>query len=682
MIVCRCSRDTGHPIDLAASGVAFHTDFARSLDADHPTVLMKARRRRAHPALRRARRANRRRRARRRFIVRPGKRLDDATRYLVAIRDLVDTQGTPITAAARLPRAARRIPDADVALACGRPCAAAIAARRAGDGGHASQRLAANGVARDDLILAWDFTTASSEALTGWIVVDPRPGVRARHAVVHRHQRRRRNPAGSGFNAQHLRPRRGHVPGAAVHDRRRAGLAPQPRRTACRRRTATRPCRTSSHIPRVAVERRGTRRGAGARDPLGPRPPRHRFQLGTLSELAQTYNFVIAAVDMQGMSDPDVAGACCPRSLDFSLFHRIPERLHQGFLNHLLLGRLLADPVNGFNSHAGVPVRRRRRAGDRHRPRCSTRAAARAASSAARSWRSPRTSSAASSPCRRSNYSTLLHRSIDFNPFLAILNAPLPRRARRAADLPARSSSCGIAPSRTATCRTSSPGDLSDPPVPHKILIHMATYDCEVSNLGTEIMVRSLGIPQVTPVDAELRRHPRAGRAVRRLGVRRDRPAARLQPLQHAGRQPTPGAACTTDADCPGAGDPADARSAATRASRRWSNLPPLFNNGAHGSTRNPATGQQIDAFLRDGGSSTSAPGRAIRTELINRRRHASPAASATPSRAGPRRAGCCPGRIGRRCGRGRRSGAGGSRPPGRRTTPAGGPPPPRCPSP
>lgn len=76
----------------------------------------------------------------------------------------------------------------------------------------------------------------------------------------------------------------------------------------------------------------------------------NRNQLTALSELAQRFNFVIIAVDMQGMSDADVP-AIVPVLADFSLFHRIPERLHQGFLNHLLLGRLMADGVLGFDAH-------------------------------------------------------------------------------------------------------------------------------------------------------------------------------------------------------------------------------------------------------------------------------------------------------------------------------------------
>ena len=66
----------------------------------------------------------------------------------------------------------------------------------------------------------------------------------------------------------------------------------------------------------------------------------------TLVLLGNTYNFVISAVDMQGMSAPDVGPSIIPLITDLSLFHRIPERLHQGFLNHLLLGRLMNDPDN------------------------------------------------------------------------------------------------------------------------------------------------------------------------------------------------------------------------------------------------------------------------------------------------------------------------------------------------
>ena len=159
--------DTGSPVDLTASNVAFHTDFARSLDADHPTVIMNAStgERVVHFA---EMDANTNDVARKSMIIRPGKRLDDATRYLVAIRNLVDTNGAPIH-----PRLAFRAlrdgaSQAQIASACGPACAAAFAPRIALFVDIMS-RLQSNGVDPSELVLAWDFTTASQQALTGWI---------------------------------------------------------------------------------------------------------------------------------------------------------------------------------------------------------------------------------------------------------------------------------------------------------------------------------------------------------------------------------------------------------------------------------------------------------------------------------------------------------------------------------
>src|SRR5262249_54013963 len=160
--------DTGFPADLLASGAAFYTNYARSLDADHPSILMRADdgERIVHFAEMDATSDDVKQKP---LIVRPGKRLDDATRYLVAFRGLVDTLGNEIE-----PRLAFRvlrdaIPESEVALACGPACAAAIEARRPAMEDVLS-RLAANGVPRNDLLLAWDFTTASTTALTGWMV--------------------------------------------------------------------------------------------------------------------------------------------------------------------------------------------------------------------------------------------------------------------------------------------------------------------------------------------------------------------------------------------------------------------------------------------------------------------------------------------------------------------------------
>jgi hypothetical protein len=69
---------------------------------------------------------------------------------------------------------------------------------------------------------------------------------------------------------------------------------------------------------------------------------------GAQAELANTYNFVLCATDEIGMSSSDVPTAV--RILqDFSHFPELADRLQQGLLNELFLGRLLIHR-NGFSS--------------------------------------------------------------------------------------------------------------------------------------------------------------------------------------------------------------------------------------------------------------------------------------------------------------------------------------------
>jgi hypothetical protein len=586
--------DTGLPVDLVASDVAFHTNFARSLDGDHPTVVMRAGdgARVVHFAELDVQTAAVDEKA---LIIRPGRRLDDATRYLVAIRDLVDTAGTPIT-----PRLAFRalrdaMTDADIELACGAACAAAIAGRRATMEDVFSQ-LELGGVSRDDLVLAWDFTTASTEALTGWMVsvrdqafalgtpgftvtsVDDGGGAGRTPDIFARIEGWFQAPL--FMTADAPASRLNLVGGVPAQN----GYATVP---------------FVADIPRIAVASenpaatpaRGTTWGHGL---LGTR-----YQLGTLSELGNTYNFVIAAVDMQGMSNPDVVPSVLPLIQNLSLFHRIPERLHQGFLHHLLLGRLLNDPVNGFNSHpafqlgqGGAPVI------DTTQVFYSGGSQGGIFGAAIMGVSHEFTRGFLAVPA--ANYSTLLQRSIDFEPFFTLLNASYTNPLDRIVLYPLiqqlwdRAEPQGYLPHIV-------PGTLSNPPVPHKVLLHMATYDSEVSNLATEIMTRSLGIPQVSTAH-------RSFFQIAEMAAPFDGSAlVEIDPQLGFSRCHTPGstddgAACTTDADCPGLGDP-PSRTECASGIPPLGNDAPAFNNDAHGSTGVPTAGAQIDAFLRTAGT-------------------------------------------------------------------------------
>jgi hypothetical protein len=583
--------DTGHPVDAAASGLPFYTDYAASLAPDSPSILLRADGTRVEHFVEMD--LNTDDVTKKATIMRPGRRLDDGTRYLVAYRHLVDTDGTPI--APRLAFRALRdaAPEAELRDACGEACAAAITQRRTGTFEDVFAKLAAAGVARDDLVLAWDFATASTHALTDWIVAvrDQAFALGTPQFTVTQVE----DGGGAGFNDKIFRRVEGtfraplfetaDAPGARLElvD----GVPAQ-------NGWATVPFVVD--IPWTAVNPggapkpgRGTLWGHGL---LGDR-----FQVDALWDLADVYGFVIGGVDMQGMSNADV-GAIVPAVQDYSLFHIIPERLHQGFLNHLLLGRLMQDPVYGFDSDPAFLI------GDPATPAIDTSQVYYSGGSQGGIFGTAIMSIATNFDrgflaVPGANYSTLLHRSIDFNPFLQITRLAYPDRLDEQLNLALvqqlwdRAEPQGYYPHLVA-------GDLSDPPVPHKVLMHMATYDCEVTNVATEIMVRSLGFSQVVPAARSFFDIPE------RAAPFDDSAFVEINPQKGFSRCHTPGssdagAACTTDADCPGAGDPASAVQCASGIPP-LGNVAPAFNNRAHGSTGVPTAGQQIDRFLRTGG--------------------------------------------------------------------------------
>jgi len=581
--------DTGLPVAVGpGSNVAFHTNFARSLDADHPIVLMKAEtgERIVHFAELDANTADVTRRA---LIVRPGRRLEDATRYIVAFRNLVDTMGNPIR-----PRLAFRAirdggTEAEIAAACGSACAAAVIARRSVFT-DVFQRLETNGVDPASLILAWDFTTASTQALTGWIrsVRDQAFALGTPSFTVTSVD----DGGGAGRNANIYR----RVQGTFQAPLFMTADAPGSRLNLVngvptQNGYATVPFVVD--IPRLAVNVGGT-----------PQPARptlwghgllgSRTQVTSLSLLANTYNFVIGGVDMQGMSSLDVP-TVFSLVQDLSQFHFIPERLHQGFLNHLLLGRLLGDPVNGFNSdpgfqYGGVPLI------DTTEVYYSGGSQGGIFGVAIMSIAEDFKRGFVAVP--GANYSTLLHRSIDFNPYLAAQRTAYPDRLDEELLLALIQQLWDRAEPQGYMNHLAA-GDLSVPPVPHKILIHMATYDSEVSNLATEIMVRSLGIEQVTPVHRSFFQINEAAAPFDTSAFVEVNPQRKRCNVPGGG--PSPGATCTTDAECPKAGDP-PTHTFCDPDIPPLTNQAPPYNNGNHGATGSLATGAQIAEFLKPNG--------------------------------------------------------------------------------
>ncbi|NNL67160.1 MAG: hypothetical protein HKP30_13015 [Myxococcales bacterium] len=142
-----CIAAAGPPWD----GVRTHD--ARSLDPDHPTVLMHWNGERIlHWTENDVAPQESGRQA---FILRPGESLIPGERYIVAVRKLVSPDGPAVTAE-----------PAFAALRDERPTDIPQLAERRQSMKRVFKRLAENGVARDDLILAFEFTVQSDQTLT------------------------------------------------------------------------------------------------------------------------------------------------------------------------------------------------------------------------------------------------------------------------------------------------------------------------------------------------------------------------------------------------------------------------------------------------------------------------------------------------------------------------------------
>jgi hypothetical protein len=484
------------------------------------------------------------------FLLRPVVRLRNATRYVVALRGLVGADGTPIAA-----------PTAFAALRDGAPIAnAAVEARRPATEAILTKLAADCGVARAEVVLAWDFTTASDDALQRWLVHmrdetfaelgagapafevtsveddpfdDPRVCRRVR-GVYTVPLYTTQNAPGARLNVD-----------AATNLPVRTGVAANVPFTAIV------PC--SLVVPAV-VAGRPVVYGHGL---LGT-GENEVSTAENLRALADAHGFVLVATDWQGMAAEDALPIVSFLG-DLSGFPVLPERLHQGILNQLVLARLVGA-ADGLASHAafrpdGAPV-------------IDASAVYFYGNSMGGVYGA--TFMALAQDVRRgvigvgaANFSTLLQRSHAFGPYATAARGAYPDDLARMASYAVVQELWDRADPNGWYHRIL--GDPLPATPAHTVLVHMATHDPAVPNLGTEIMVRSLGVPQLTPV---VHGH---------FGI--------------------------PEAGAPIAGS-AFVESDGGYAAPPTTNQPPATDNPAHEAMRAlPAIQAQIDAFLRPDGT-------------------------------------------------------------------------------
>jgi pimeloyl-ACP methyl ester carboxylesterase len=278
-----------------------------------------------------------------------------------------------------------------------------------------------------------------------------------------------------------------------------------------------------------------------------------------LRALADTYGLVLIATDWQGMASEDTLSIVSFLG-DLSGFPVLPERLHQGILNHLVLARLVGAP-DGLSSHPAFF------GGDELGPLLDPSAVYFYGNSMGGVYGV--TFMALAQEVTRgvigvgaANFSTLLQRSRAFGPYSDAARTAYPNDLDRMLGYPVVQELWDrVDPNGWYHHVVADP--LPGTP-PHAVLLHLSTNDAAVPNLGTEILARSLGIPQVMPA------------VQTRYGIP-EAPA------------PIDGSALL--------------ESNGGYAAPPLTNRPPLADNPAHEAMRAlPAVQAQIDAFLRPDG--------------------------------------------------------------------------------
>ncbi|HLM49064.1 MAG TPA: hypothetical protein VK279_00840, partial [Solirubrobacteraceae bacterium] len=343
-----------------------------------------------------------------------------------------------------------------------------------------------------------DFTVASDESLTGRLL-----GMR-RQAFAALGDRR----LADGRIA-------GRAPAVTVTDVREGGQDPG----RGRRVTGTvsvpcfldRPgCPTGARFPRVGPRARGTlearfvctipraalAEGAPPATPVlyghGLLGSADEVDSGALRRAAEEQGFVICGADWIGMAREDLPTVQAILA-DLSRFPALADRLQQGQLDFLLLGRAMAHPAGlaaepAFRRPDGSPVL----GGDLGFSGNSQGGILGGALTAvAPDFRR------AALGVPAINYSTLLPRSVDFEPFSGLLARSYPRPADRPLALSLvqilwdRGEGDGYAHRMTARPPPDTP--------PHQVLLIEAFGDHQVANAATEVLARSIGAGVRTP---------------------------------------------------------------------------------------------------------------------------------------------------------------------------------------
>ncbi len=467
------------------------TNLSRGLAKRSPVVLINARTGRRHPIWAEID-SNPRRRADRVLIIRPARNLEEGERYIVALRNLKNARGREIRAGRGFRIYRDRI----------RTGARPIEARRR-NFERIFKALGKAGVRRASLYLAWDFTVASERSLAG----------RTLHI---------RDDAFGTLGDANLRDLTvaGSAPPVAIDTVTDYTPAEDDRIARKVEGRIIVPCYlTKACAPggSFRFDKRGLPRQIGVmsaafvcnipRSALDPAtPPAARISLygpgllgraseidaGNVKSMSNEHNFVFCATSWAGFANEDVPHIVSVLS-DFSGFNSVADRMQQGFLNMLFLGRAMLHPA-GLGAQAAFQ-KNGQSVLDTTRLFFDGNSQGGIMGGGLTAVAPDFERAALGVPGM--NYSTLLQRSVDFDVYAAIIYPNYPRVIDRQLWLSQiqllwdRGEANGYAHHMTTD-------PLPDTPR-HNVLMHVAFGDHQVSDTTAEVEARTIGARAYRP---------------------------------------------------------------------------------------------------------------------------------------------------------------------------------------
>ncbi len=438
------------------------------------------------------------------LIIRPGRNLKEGHRYIVALRDLKTASGKAIPAPQGFRLYRDRIHTKMPVIEKRRPHFERIFAT-----------LKKAGIPRDHLYLAWDFTVASERNISERMLSIRNDAF----AQLGDHdladgQVEGQAPQFQVTNVQNLTPSDPHgaenaqevtgtfevpcyldQPGCPSGSRFDLGPDGMPQRIPGNTITA----RFTCNIPRSAVQDDGS---GGFEVAHKVRPSLYGHGLfgdytevhsQNVRQLGNENGVMTCATDFIGMAEEDVGPEAVPALADLSKFPALPDRLQQGFLDFMYLGRLMihpdgfaSDPAFRFDGQSVIDTQALFYYGNSQGG---------IAGGALTALSPDFTRSVLYVPGM--NYSTLLTRSVDFSDYALILYPSYPIEGERPLLLSMIQMMWDRGePNGYANHMTTDP--LPDTPA-HKVLIEMAFGDHQVANVATEVEARTIGAPLRRP---------------------------------------------------------------------------------------------------------------------------------------------------------------------------------------